>query len=53
MRGASLVRLPLESAQLRRTLGYLHHRGRSLSNAAQAFIDALEQEADVTQPSTG
>lgn len=38
----SLRVLPLKDARLERTLGVVHHEGRSLSRAAQAFIDALQ-----------
>jgi DNA-binding transcriptional LysR family regulator len=37
----SLVTLPLADAQLERTLGVVHHQGRSLSRAARTFIDAF------------
>lgn len=46
MLDASLKILPLKDAQLERTLGVVHHESRSLSRAAQAFIDALEQAPD-------
>jgi DNA-binding transcriptional LysR family regulator len=42
MRDASLATLPIRDARIERTLGAVHHEGRSLSRAAQAFIDALE-----------
>jgi DNA-binding transcriptional LysR family regulator len=41
MRDASLATLPISEVHLERTLGVLHHESRSLSRAAQAFIDAL------------
>ncbi len=37
----SLVRLPLKDARIERTLGALHHESRSLSRAAGAFLNAL------------
>ena len=39
-----VVRLPLPEVQLQRQLGYILHTGRTLSNAARAFIELLEQE---------
>ncbi|MGY0215975.1 LysR family transcriptional regulator [Endozoicomonadaceae bacterium StTr2] len=40
---SSLVKLPIaEGADLHRMLGYIHHRNRTLSRAAQAFIELLE-----------
>ena len=41
MRDASLVILPVRDARIERTLGAVHHESRSMSRAAQAFIDAL------------
>lgn len=41
MRDASLDTLPIREAHIERTLGIVHHEGRSLSRAARAFIDAL------------
>jgi DNA-binding transcriptional LysR family regulator len=41
MRDASLDTLPIHEAHIERTLGIVHHEGRSLSRAARAFIDAL------------
>ena len=41
MRDASLVTLPVRDARIERTLGAVHHESRSMSRAAQAFIDAL------------
>lgn len=43
MRDHSLVSLPLRDGLIHRDLGVVHHEGRSLSRAAQAFIDALLQ----------
>jgi DNA-binding transcriptional LysR family regulator len=42
MRDPSLATLPIRDARIERTLGVVHHEGRSLSRAARAFIDALE-----------
>ena len=39
----SLQTLTVERLQLSRELGLIHHRGRSLSNAAHAFIQLLSQ----------
>lgn len=39
---SSVRALPLRGHTLQRTLGCVHHRNRSLSNAAQAFIDVLK-----------
>ncbi|RRJ84931.1 LysR family transcriptional regulator [Aestuariirhabdus litorea] len=36
-----LAELEVRGAALERDLGYIHHTGRTLSNAAQAFIDTL------------
>ena len=38
----SLAILPLMDANIGRTLGVVYHEGRSLSRAAQAFIEVLE-----------
>lgn len=38
----SLVTLPIRDTLLARTLGAVHHEGRSLSRAARAFLVALE-----------
>jgi DNA-binding transcriptional LysR family regulator len=37
----SVTALELKNMQLSRTLGCVHHRNRSLSNASRAFIDLL------------
>ncbi len=37
----SLCQLDCEDLALERTLGYIHHQNRSLSNAAEAFIQLL------------
>jgi len=42
----SLATLPIRDARLTRSLGAVHHRSRSLSRAAKAFIDALKTFAD-------
>ncbi len=42
MRDPSLATLRIRDARIERTLGAIHHEGRSLSRAAQAFIEALE-----------
>ncbi|NQY03017.1 MAG: LysR family transcriptional regulator [Halieaceae bacterium] len=42
----SLVTLPVKGVKMQRTLGVVYHRGRSLSRAAKAFIDALKQAGD-------
>mgnify|MGYP001812896483 FL=1 len=42
----SLDQLQVMDAGLERTLGCVYHRGRSLSRAAAAFIDALVESAD-------
>ncbi|MGK0442506.1 MAG: DNA-binding transcriptional LysR family regulator [Pseudohongiellaceae bacterium] len=36
-----LLELKVEDLQLQRKLGYIHHPNRSLSNAANAFVEAL------------
>jgi len=40
-----LVVLELSEARMQRSLGYVYHRERSLSNAARAFIELLDREA--------
>lgn len=42
---SSIKALTLEGHHLHRELGCVYHRNRSLSNAAQAFIDALRETA--------
>ncbi|MEH6650972.1 MAG: LysR family transcriptional regulator [Motiliproteus sp.] len=42
----TLVSLTLDTAPVRRPLGLIYHRDRTLSNAAQAFINLLSQHAD-------
>ncbi len=41
MADATLRRLEIGGARIERTLGVVYHRGRSLSRAARAFIDAV------------
>ena len=43
MRDDSVVRLPITDASLSRDLGYIVHTERTLSNAAQAFMQMLNQ----------
>ncbi len=42
----TLVALPLKDGLVSRNLGVVYHEGRSLSRAAQAFIEVLEAFAD-------
>jgi len=42
----SLSTLPIQEANIERTLGVVHHRGRSLSRAAMAFRDSLVRFGD-------
>jgi DNA-binding transcriptional LysR family regulator len=46
MLDASLTTLPVRDASIARSLGVVHHESRSLSRAARAFIDALQEFAD-------
>ncbi|MEM1113117.1 MAG: LysR family transcriptional regulator [Pseudomonadota bacterium] len=46
MRDSSLAAVALEGLTMERTLGCIHHRGRSLSRAAQAFTQSLDAFAD-------
>ena len=41
-----LVTKGIKAIQLERQLGYVYHRSRSLSNAAQAFIQQLQAQGD-------
>lgn len=41
--------LEITDLQLSRTLGYVHHQNRSLSNAASAFVSALQAESDFSK----
>ena len=45
MRNASLATVPVRDALIERTLGAVHHEGRTLSRAARSFIEALESFA--------
>ena len=40
--------LPVNDLTLYRDLGYIYHPNRSLSNAARAFVDALNEHAEST-----
>lgn len=40
-----LVVLELEATRMQRSLGYVYHRDRTLSNAARAFIEELDNAA--------
>ncbi|MEH6518071.1 MAG: LysR family transcriptional regulator [Halioglobus sp.] len=46
MRDDSLVALDVEGIAVERLLGFVYHRGRSLSRAAAAFIACLEDYGD-------
>ena len=46
MRDDSLRAVELADLSIERTLGCIHHRGRSLSRAAHAFVDTLEGFSD-------
>ena len=46
MRDNSLVALDVEGIAVERLLGFVYHRGRSLSRAAAAFIACLEDYGD-------
>lgn len=50
MRDESLVSLPLRDGRLQRSLGVVYHEGRSLSRAANAFIDVLAAFEDSSPP---
>ncbi|AYC33538.1 LysR family transcriptional regulator [Pseudomonas cavernae] len=41
-----VVRLPISGVQLNRQLGYILHTERTLSNAAKAFMQLLDQQRD-------
>ncbi|WP_210395431.1 LysR family transcriptional regulator [Motiliproteus sediminis] len=43
---SSLTEIPLEAAPITRPLGCIHHRERTLSNAAKALIYELQQQCD-------
>ncbi|KDE38592.1 MAG: LysR family transcriptional regulator [Nitrincola lacisaponensis] len=44
-----LTRLQLDAAPIHRPLGYIYHRDRTLSNAAQQMVRLLQQHRDGTQ----
>jgi len=46
---ASLRQLDCQGLALERTLGYIHHQNRSLSNAAEAFIELLYHSSGSVQ----
>jgi DNA-binding transcriptional LysR family regulator len=46
MRDDSLATVHVSEAHIERTLGVVYHRGRSLSRAARAFMDALRSCSD-------
>jgi len=46
MRDDSLATMQVSGAHLERTLGVVYHRGRSLSRAARAFMEALTSFGD-------
>ena len=46
MRTDSLLALDIPDLAIERILGVVYHRGRSLSRAAQAFVDVLQESAD-------
>lgn len=39
---SNLQRLPVRGIKVQRNLGYIHHRKKSLSNAARAFLELLD-----------
>ncbi len=48
MADSSLKTLQCQGIELSRELGYIHHRDKTLSNAARAFIGLLEEEKEVS-----
>ncbi|KZX60143.1 LysR family transcriptional regulator [Halioglobus sp. HI00S01] len=46
MGDASLTQLTVREVEIQRTLGLVYHRGRSLSRAARAFIEAVQAHGD-------
>jgi DNA-binding transcriptional LysR family regulator len=48
MRDSSLAAIEIQNVTPQRTLGLVYHRGRSLSRAAQAFVEGLLSAADRT-----
>lgn len=47
MRTGSLLALEIPGLAVERVLGVVYHHGRSLSRAAQAFLEVLQESADV------
>ena len=45
MLGNGIRTVEIPNIQIQRELGYIHHREKSLSNAAKAFIHLLQQES--------
>ncbi|GIX29568.1 MAG: transcriptional regulator [Porticoccaceae bacterium] len=50
MAAGGLVVLPCPELELERALGYVHHRDRTLSNAARAFLALLDELAETQRP---
>lgn len=50
MRDDTLATLDLGKTSIKRTLGLVYHRGRSLSRAASAFIDVVQASAKQKPP---
>jgi DNA-binding transcriptional LysR family regulator len=46
MADESLATLSIDGVAVERSLGLVYHRGRSLSRAARAFIDAVQGQRD-------
>ena len=46
MKDASLVSIEVDEIAIERTLGLVYHRDRSLSRAASAFIECLQESGD-------
>lgn len=46
MQGPDLLPLSVPELSLKRSLGYIHHNQRSLSRAAQAFLQTLQSSVD-------
>tara|TARA_R110002110_G_scaffold406421_1_gene626236 strand:+ start:30586 stop:31473 length:888 start_codon:yes stop_codon:yes gene_type:complete len=49
MRDHTLTTLKVQKATIQRTLGVVYHRGRSLSRAATAFLQAIESSSTTTR----
>lgn len=47
-----LVRLPVQQNLMQRQLGFVMHPGRSLSNAAQRFLEVLREHTNVATTNT-